>query len=457
MVDPLNATAGKPHTLWCAFAQFYERFREVAQARVVFEKAVKEPFKGVDDLASVWCEYAEMELRCRNVDQARELLERATTQHPASLRNTQKDKLDSGPVQHRLHRSTKLWCFYADLTESLETVKRTSAVYDRMLDLKVATPQVVLCYAHFLEEHKYFEESFKAYERGAYLPTPPAPTGRHLSATTRERGPCNATTAAAFACRPACLPDTPGVAAVAGVSAFGFPHVHDIWLEYLNKFVERYGGRKLERARDLFEQVLTVCPAKPVKLFYLMYAKLEEEHGLVRHAMNIYDRATKAVHDADKYELYQISVKKAAEYFGVTHTRDIFERSIEALSSDDVRTMCLQYADLERRLGEIDRSRAIFAHASQFCDPRMQAEFWGKFNDFEVHHGNEDTFREMLRLKRSVAATFTEVTLASGDLMRGGDIAADKAGAAAASDPMASLDAAAAGGAEGGGGGGGGG
>ena len=39
----------------------------------------------------------------------------------------------------------------------------------------------------------------------------------------------------------------------------------------------------------------------------------------------------------------------------MTHTRDIFERAIEALSSDNVRTMCIQFADLERRLGEIDR------------------------------------------------------------------------------------------------------
>eukprot|EP01052_Picozoa_sp_SAG31_P025203 SAG31_NODE_2196_length_6219_cov_1.796569_4_plen_160_part_00 len=136
----------------------------------------------------------------------------------------------------------------------------------------------------------------------------------------------------------------------------------------------RYGGRKLERARDLFEQVVVACPAKNVKLFYLMYANLEEQYGLVRHAMNIYDRATKAVDDADKFEVYQVSIKKAAEYFGVTHTREIFERAIEALSSDDVRTMCIQFAELERRLGEIDRSRAIFAHASQFCDPRMQVQ-----------------------------------------------------------------------------------
>lgn len=35
------------------------------------------------------------------------------------------------------------------------------------------------------------------------------------------------------------------------------------------------------------------------------------------------------------------------------------------------RSMCLRFADLERKLGEIDRARAIYAHASQIADPRV--------------------------------------------------------------------------------------
>ena len=97
----------------------------------------------------------------------------------------------------------------------------TKAVYDRILDLRIATPQIVINYAMFLEEHKYFEESFKAYERG--------------------------------------------------ISLFKWPNVSDIWSTYLTKFISRYGGRKLERARDLFEQALDGCPPK--------YAKSEESVG----------------------------------------------------------------------------------------------------------------------------------------------------------------------------------
>lgn len=30
---------GKPHTLWCAFAKFYDRHGDLANARIIFEKA----------------------------------------------------------------------------------------------------------------------------------------------------------------------------------------------------------------------------------------------------------------------------------------------------------------------------------------------------------------------------------------------------------------------------------
>lgn len=37
--------------------------------------------------------------------------------------------------------------------------------------------------------------------------------------------------------------------------------------------------------------------------FYLMYAKLEENHGLARHAMAIYERSTKAVLPEEQFEV----------------------------------------------------------------------------------------------------------------------------------------------------------
>lgn len=76
-------------------------------------------------------------------------------------------------MQARLFKSLKLWSFYVDLEESLGTVESTKAVYDKILELRIANAQIIVNYAAFLEENKYFEESFKVYERGVELFTFP--------------------------------------------------------------------------------------------------------------------------------------------------------------------------------------------------------------------------------------------------------------------------------------------
>ena len=57
----------------------------------------------------------------------------------------------------------------------------------------------------------------------------------------------------------------------------------------------------------------------------------------------------------------------------------------------------------------MDRARAIYVHAASLSDPRIDSAFWVEWNDFEVQFGNEDTFREMLRIKRSVAASYSQL------------------------------------------------
>ncbi|KAL0074642.1 putative Pre-mRNA-splicing factor syf1 [Phycomyces blakesleeanus] len=349
---------GKLHELWVHFARFYEDGGDLDSARSIFDRAVKVNFKTVNDLAEVWCEYAEMETRHDDFDRALDVMGRATSVpkipgvHPKQI-NFHDESL---PVQQRVFKSLKLWSFYIDLEESVGTLESTKDVYDKVMDLRIANPQVIVNFATFLEEHEYFEESFKVYERGIEL--------------------------------------------------FGWPIAFELWNIYLQRFLKRYGGEKIERARDLFEQALDKCPPKYAKPIFLMFGKFEEENGLARHAMRIYERATKSVADEDRLEMFEFYAAKAVESFGVVSAREIYESAIESLPDKDVRIVCLKYADLERKLGEIDRARAIYGYASQFFDPRVQPEFWQTWHDFEVKHGNEDTFKEMLRIKRSVQAQF---------------------------------------------------
>lgn len=362
-VDPKLAS-GRPHTLWVEFAKFYENNEQVDDARIVFEKAAQVGYKHVDDLACVWCEWAEMELRHDYSDDALKLMQRATT--PPKRQVGYHD--ESEAVQSRVHKSLKVWSLYADLEESFGTFKSCKAVYDKIIDLRIATPQIIINYAMFLEESNYFEEAFKAYEKG--------------------------------------------------IALFKWPNVYDIWNTYLDKFITRYEGTKIERARDLFEQCVEKVPEKFAKEIYLLYAKLEMEYGMARHAMAVYDRATRAVLSGEQPEMFNIYIKQAAEVYGVTHTRAIYEKAIEILPNNEAREMCLRFADLEKKLGEIDRARAIYGHGSQISDPRVAPQFWESWKEFEINHGNEDTVREMLRIKRSVQATYnTQVNFMSAQML----------------------------------------
>ena len=349
-VQPRKAV-GRFHELWNNYAKFYEERGDLRNARVIMEKSVKVPFKSVAELAEMWCAWAEMELRNKNFDRAIDIMAKATLGPKRSTVDYFDETLSP---QQRVHKSWKLWSFYVDLVESVSSLAEVRKVYERIFELRIATPQTVVNYANLLEEHKYFEESFKIYERGLDL--------------------------------------------------FSYPVAFELWNLYLTKAVDR--KISIERLRDLFEQAVEGCPPKFAKVLYLMYGSLEEERGLARHAMRIYERATRAVDDEDRLEMFNFYITKSATNFGLTSTRPIYERAIAALPDKEARDTCLKFAEMERRLGEIDRARVIYGHASQFCDPRTTPAFWSKWEAFEVQHGNEDTFKEMLRVKRSVQAQY---------------------------------------------------
>lgn len=141
----------------------------------------------------------EAELQRKNGQKALEIARRSVHKPPMG------SETERGYHQHQAYRCVRLWSLCVDLEECFGTLATLEACYDKMFDLKVISPFQILNYASYLEERKYWERAFRVYERG--------------------------------------------------VAILRWPHVYDVWMAYLAKFVSRYGGRKLERARELFEQV----------------------------------------------------------------------------------------------------------------------------------------------------------------------------------------------------------
>ncbi|KAI9836953.1 MAG: pre-mRNA-splicing factor syf1 [Thelocarpon superellum] len=364
-IDPKKAV-GKFEELWINYAKFYEKGGDWRTAEIIMEKAIKVPFKTVAELAEVWCEYAEMQLRRQDFQRAMKIMDTAIR---GPKRSTVDYFDDSLTPQQRLHKSWKVWSFYVDLVESVGTVEDTKTVYERILELRIATPQTIVNYGKYLEEHEYFEESFRVYERG--------------------------------------------------IDLFTYPVAFELWNIYLTKAMDR--GVHMDRLRDLFESAVDGCPPKFAKPLYIMYGDLEEKRGLTRTAMRIYERALFAVAEEDRKDMYEYYILHLAVNIGLAASRPVYEMAITTLDDAEARDMCLKFADMETRLGEIDRARSVYGYGSQMSDPRTATEFWDRWEAFEVKHGNEDTFKEMLRVKRSVRAQYnTDIGLLVSRVVAGG-------------------------------------
>jgi len=342
-------------------AQVYEdSMHDVTAARDLLDRVCRQRstalgFGKTEELAECWATWVELELKHEAWDEALSLARQSVAQ---DSRRGQR-----GGRRLHLTKSLRLWDLLLDLEESLGTVQTTKDAYNRALETKVATVQHVLNFGVFLTEQKYFEEALTAYERGVEL--------------------------------------------------FPFPHAGAklLWKAYLEAFLKRYKGTKVERARNLFQRCLEDCPAEECVEFFMMNGEFEEEFGLTKRALSVYRAMAEKVPMAEKYNAYQLFIAKTTKYLGLAATRDIYQEAIEKLSKDAASAvkMCRDFAKMEIGLQQIERARAIYTYGAQSADPRRMPEYWKDWNDFEIANGNEETFREMLRIKRSTEAAFSTI------------------------------------------------
>ena len=382
-IDP-SVCIGKISSLWLSLARLYEKQKDLPNARITFQKATEVKYKSVDELANVWCAWGEMEMRYNHFQEALSVMrqsvveplltnarrkERAALQGKGDEYKATESNIDGGDVKDKLHRNVKVWSLLLDLEESLGSSASIRSAYDKVMELKAATVQMCLNYSCYLEEHDYFEDSFQVLERS--------------------------------------------------LSLFVYPQLKAVWLVYLDKFEHRYGRHRVDRLRDLYESAVANVPPELAAEFFIKYGKMEEKFGLARHALSVYDRATLLVPSHQRLDMYRLYLKKVGTSLGATRTRPVYERAMKELDDGDAKLLCMEFADMERKLGEIDRSRAIWRYGAQFADPRRDLLFWQRWRQFEEAHGNEDTFRDMLRVQRAVETSYSQVNYLASEMSAG--------------------------------------
>ena len=79
------------------------------------------------------------------------------------------------------------------------------------------------------------------------------------------------------------------------------------------------------------------APPKESKVLFLQYAALEENYGLARSAMEVYDKAIQTVPQNERLSVYDLYLARASDFFGIAKVDSLCFLPPSLLSFD---TLC---------------------------------------------------------------------------------------------------------------------
>jgi pre-mRNA-splicing factor SYF1 len=364
-IDPKKASNGLVSDIFIAFAKQInsEAAKSGEQAKdssaymkaiCIYEKGVDYPFKSVQELGQLWIAYGELVKSVEGREAALAVLARATKPLVSGYVDYFDDTL---PVQQRVHKNIKVWEYILSLEKEIGSRARLCATFDTILDLKLANIALLLDYASTLEcTFHDLPAAFKVYSRGIEL--------------------------------------------------FGYPSAFALWNVYLPKIIQYYEGKNTVLVRDLFEEALTNVPKQYAKPICILYGAWEEQHGQKKKALSLYERAVGLVKDEEQLAMYEYWLAKTLQHDNFLAMRPIYQKALQTLGEQDAQHIALRFSKFEEKLGELERARAIYAFGAQLANPEVATAYWDKWQEFELLHGNQDTFREMLRVKRAIQSQF---------------------------------------------------
>ncbi|EAK90572.1 Syf1p. protein with 8 HAT domains [Cryptosporidium parvum Iowa II] len=353
-------------------------------ARDIFERSLSEDY--IEDYSLIWTEWIEMELRFGNFEEALNLSRRSIC-----MAKEQKSKITL--------RNGRIWNLAADLEMSFGTLESSRALIEDLFESGMATANLLVTFGSYLRDKECYEESFSLYERS-------------INCLTIQ-------------------------------FSFG------LWLDYIDSFISHYnnglniiklfddsdidttiyGNLKIDRLRDVFDQCLesliswkkSSLKEKDRKYYlncvfiaYGIYSAYEAKIGRVSRSFDILNRAMNELedHDQHKLNLYSKWIKLTLKCRDISYTRKIFDMAIDDIkASDIIIRLSLRYINFELNMGEVNRVRSIFIFAGDLI-PNIYLmnehieifnKFWSSWNQFELEYGNEDTIKDMLRIKKNVA------------------------------------------------------
>ncbi|MEE4247758.1 MAG: hypothetical protein V2I33_20335, partial [Kangiellaceae bacterium] len=191
-----------------------------------------------------------------------------------------------------------------------------------------------------------------------------------------------------------------------------WPEAYEIHIAYLVEFIEEFGATKTERARELCEEALAAAPRPSRPILYQIYVELEEQFGLGRNVVRVLERAFTDARRGQKSDICCQLLRHTTALFGIPETRATIERCIQSCHYPPFVVRIGQvFINLERKLGETERARALYRYVANYTDPGTPGvqTFWESWSEFELVYGTEGTYIEMKKVARLMESKFSVI------------------------------------------------
>ncbi|KAK5987640.1 Pre-mRNA-splicing factor clf1 [Cladobotryum mycophilum] len=169
------------------------------------------------------------------------------------------------------------------------------------------------------------------------------------------------------------------------------------WRRYIYLWVfyavwEELEGQDVERARQIYNTCLGLIPHKKFTFakVWLLAAQFEIRQGELTAARKILGRA---IGMCPKDKLFNGYIDLERKLFEFVRCRTLYEKHIE-FNATNCQTW-IKFAELERGLDDLERTRAIFELAVSQPQLDMPELLWKAYIDFEEEEGEYDRTREL--------------------------------------------------------------
>lgn len=388
-VNPLKAVSTKKQSMvdvWVRYAQIYMAQQDYETAAVIFSRAVKSQFRSPDDLALLYIAWTEMVLE-QSDDEALALVESVLFLIPAAHAEVDYDD-SSLSVQLRLFKSAALWSFYLDLLRAMvdslpdaTIYDKMSVAYDKMMELRIITLQMLSEYTDFLRERRELDRCSAVYELAL----------RSFSSAEAQ---------------------------------------YHIWKKRLTEMLQNKASR-FEDVQDMFERAIAAeLPADCAGEIFQMLADYEDRNGSATRALKTLQKALNYLNGSyGKWKLTKEQLNKVADdtygFYSQVSSRLLalkdtgaYRETMAAAVQDQHITLPnlvelgLRYIAFETQAKEYRRVRALYKHLVSLGPPtsHILLNVWTEWENFEVKNGTESTIKDMVKTKKSITKEFQAVS-----------------------------------------------